>query len=422
MIKKIFHLIIYIIWLFIFIYGCFYNSSYALTQGTVYLTSNKDVIDKDEEIEISVNIENVSTAAFNFFLYFDELKLEYISGPENTNVIGNRIIFAWYDETGGNKAKVGELVKFKFKAKEEGIATFSIQGVFYSNISQLIQTEFRETQIQIGKEKSDLQKQAEEEQGSDLQRNNANLQVLRIDKEGIVPNFQKDIYEYYLNIPNDIQDIEVLAIPENSNATIEISGNTGLQEGLNIITIKVTSEDKTHNNVYTIQVTKTKDLSLANTNLEILAIEGVLLNPPFDTYITNYETEISNEIENINMLAIPEDEKASVTIDGKDNLKEGKNVINVTVTAPNGFTKKKYQIIVHKRNVEEEKEYNEKQELNKQNLEQVYKVEELNSNESTTQDKNKNDTQGNFIVTIIILAILMIMIGIVFAKIKRRKK
>lgn len=419
--KKVIYLIIYIIVSYIFVYGCSYNNSYASTTGTVYLTSDKEIVDNDEEIEITVNIQNISTAAFNFFLYFDELKLEYVSGPENTNVIENRIIFTWYDETGGNKAKTGELVKFKFKAKEEGTASFSIQGEFYSQIAQLIQTDFKETEIQIGKEKNNLQKQAEE-QGSDLQEDNANLQVLRLDREGIVPSFQKDIYEYYLTIPNDIQDIEVLAISENPNATIEITGNTGLKEGLNVINIKVSSENKSQNKIYTINVTKTKDLALANTNLEILAIEGVLLNLPFDTYITNYKTEIANDIESLNILAIPENEKATVIINGKDSLKEGENIIEITVTAPNGFTKKKYQIIVYKRNAEEEQEYSEEQELNKQNLEQAYEIEELSSNEETIQEENEDATKVNFTIGIVVLLVIASIVAIVFVKSKNKKK
>lgn len=419
--KKVIYFIIYIIVSYIFVYGCSYNNSYASTTGTVYLTSDKQIVDKDEEIEITVNIQNISTAAFNFFLYFDELKLEYVSGPENTNVIENRIIFAWYDETGGNKAKTGELVKFKFKAKEEGTASFSIQGEFYSQIAQLIQTDFKETEIQIGKEKNNLQKQAEE-QGSDLQEDNANLQVLRLDREGIVPSFQKDIYEYYLTIPNDIKDIEVLAISENPNATIEITGNTGVKEGLNVINIKVTSENKSQNNIYTINVTKTKDLALANTNLEILAIEGVLLNPPFDTYITNYKTEISNDIENLNILAIPENEKATVSIDEVTELREGENVINVTVTAENGFTTRKYQIIAYKRNQEEEIKYEEEQENNKQNLEQAYEIEELSSDEETIQEENKEATKVNFTIGIVVLLVVAIIVAIVFIKLKNKKK
>lgn len=315
----------------------FSKFSYASETGRVYIETNKEIIEKGEEIEITVNLENVKTTAFSFSLYFDELKLEYVSNMENTNIIDNRIIYVWHDVSGGSKAKQGELAKFKFKAKENGIVNFSIQGEFFNNNGNLIETNFKTKQIQIGKEETILEKQASGEQGIDSKASNANLQALRLNIEGITPNFQNDIYEYYLTVENNIKEIEVLAITENPNANVDVSGNTNLKDGLNVINIVVTSEDKTTKNTYTIQVTKTSNLELANNNLEILAIENTLLYPPFDMTNTNYKAEISNELDNINLLAIPQNENAVVKITGKDNLKQGSNLVTIVVTAPNRF-------------------------------------------------------------------------------------
>lgn len=398
------------------------NFSYAINTGTVYLANNQEVIEKGNEVEITINIENAKTAAFTSYLYFDNLKLEYISGPENTNVIDNRVIFVWYDTMGGSGAKNGELAKFKFRAKENGLATFTVQGEFYSEVGQLIQTDFKETQIQIGKEQTNLQTQAGEEQGKSSQSSNVTLQVLRLDKEGVIPSFDKEIHEYYLTVSNDVQNIEVLAISENPNATIEVTGNTNLQEGLNLITIRVTSEDKTQSNVYTIEVTKTGNLELANTNLEILAIENVFLNPPFDSHETNYKAEVSNTTETINLLAVPENEQATVEVNGKDNLVEGNNVVTVIVTAPNGFTKKKYQVEVYKRNLEEEEKYQEEQ---KEKLEQAYKISELSTNPDENQEEIRtedNEQKRNIMIwTMIILFVIVISI-IIFIYKKKHKK
>ena len=124
---------------------------------------------------------------------------------------------------GGVAAKVGELDKMVFKAKDKGLANFVIDGEFYSDKGQLIQTNFENFQLQIGNEEK-LEMQAE--QGNNTQANNALLQQLRIDIEGMVPNFQSDIYQYDLTIPININDIEVLAVPENPNSQIEVTGNT----------------------------------------------------------------------------------------------------------------------------------------------------------------------------------------------------
>lgn len=414
------------IFIFIFCYA-FHTISYATNTGVVLVSSNKEVIEKGEEVEITVSIENAKTAAFDFSLYFDELKLEYISGSDNTNVIGNRVIFVWYDIEGGRGAKEGELVTFKFRAKEDGLTTFSLQGEFYSQTGQLIQTEVNEKQIQIGREKTNWQLQEQEEQGTDTQNANTALQALRLDKEGLTPNFEKDNYEYYLTIPNDIHNLEVLAIAENPNAMVETTGNTNLKEGLNVITIRVTSADKTQNKIYTIQVTKTANLELANTNLEILAIENVLLNPPFHMDEINYKAEVSNETENVNILAIPQNEQAIVELSGKDELKEGNNTISIIVTAPNGFTKKKYQIEVYKRNLEEEQKYQEELEQQKKDLENAYHIEDLSIDtkkaqiEDANQQNNRNLYNSVIVGIAIGVVVLMIMGVLAYWKCKKRK-
>lgn len=392
--KKRRYSIITILLLIYFIVMSSLFSSFAMANGVVSLTPNSSLVEKGDEIEVTVNLKNAKTAAFAINLSFDDSKVEYISGMENSNQIENHILFVWYDVKGGEGAKQGELAKFKFKAKEDGIANFTVAGEFYTQAGQLIQTEFEAIQVQIGKEETNLEKEAIQEKGTNTQASNAMLQLLRIDQEGVVPNFDKNVNEYYLTVTNQTEKIEVSAIAENPNATVEITGNKKLKEGINTIKIQIVSEDKTQNNTYSIEVTKTANLELANTNLETLAIENALLNPVFDNSVTHYQVEVANDSYNLNMLAIPENEKATVEIQGKDGLKEGDNLVKVIVTAANKITKKEYEIIVHRRNQEEEEKYQKQQEENKEKLEEAYKIEKTStelgqqkSYESTTRTK-----------------------------------
>lgn len=417
--------IIALLFIFIIIVTSFKISN-ATTIGKVYIESNTNMVQKGEEIEITINIENVKTAAYNYSLHFDELKFDYISNIENTNVKENRIISVWYDTKGGKEAKQGELAKFKFKAKEDGIATFIVQGEFYNEKGQQIETEFIEKQVTIGQQESTFQIQSEEEKGDNEETTNANLQSLRLDIEGITPQFNEQNYEYYLTIPNNITDIDVLAISKNPNASVETSGNKGLKQGLNIITISVTSEDKTKRNEYKIQVTKTANLELANTNLETLAIENALLNPPFDNIETKYKTEVSNKIEKLNILAIPQNEKAKVQIIGGDNLKVGKNVVEITVTATNGITKRKYQIEVYKRNEEQENSYNQEQEDMQNKLEEAYEIEKLSSDTNENIDKQQKSNKNTNIVLWVsistLILVLLIAVEVWYCKYKYIKR
>lgn len=408
--------------LLLFSICCVLNVSYATKTGTVYIESNSEIIEKDEEVEITVNLKDAKTAAFNFSLYFDETKFQVVSFPENANVVGNEILFVWFDVTGGKSPIDGEIVSFRFKAKQEGLATFVIDGEFYSEEGQLIQADFKEKQVQIGKERSLLQKEAENEQGTNSQMENANLQVLRVDREGIVPIFDKGVFEYYLTVDNNTREIDVLAISENPNASINITGNTDLKEGLNTINIEVTSEDKSQQKVYTIQVTKTANLELANTNLEILAIENYLLNPPFDVNETNYKVEISNEKEDINILAVPENEQAKAEVVGNTNLKIGNNLVTVTVTAPNGFSKKRYLIEVHRRDEKEENAFLEEQKSQIEKAEEAYKLEETSTNYDKDEDSVRKDDNKNAVLGVIMIVIALGIIGMIILKYKKFSK
>ena len=405
--------------------------SNATAKANITLNSSKQIIENGEEVEISVNINGNKTGAFTSYLYFDNTKFDYISGPENTNLVDNHIIYVWYDQTGGTEPKTNELGVFKFKAKQEGIATFTVQGEYYSQVGQLLQTEFADVNVQIGKEETALEKQAREEKGTNTQADNSLLQSLRLGIEGISPNFAEDVFEYYITVENTINEIEVSAIPQNPNAVVSVIGNTNLKDGVNTINVQVTSQDGTQTKNYVIEVTKTGNIESANTNLETLAIENVELDSPFFSDQTNYKAEVSNTTENLKILAIPESEGATVDITGGNNLQEGNNIVTINVTAENGFTKKKYAVMVYKRNAEEETLYKQQQEENKQALEHAYEIAELNTQDENTVDntvasdeenkQNEAENKNTNIIWYIVLGmvvVLMVVIIIKYVKIK----
>ena len=409
--------------------------TYADTTGNVYLESNKDVIEVNEEVEISVNINNFKTAAFTLYLYFDDSKFEFIKENKedsNINVDNNRIIYVWYDNQGGNSPGRGSIATFKFKAKENGLATFNIDGEFYTEKGQEVKTTFKEKQIQIGKEETILEKQAREEIGQDENASNSKLQNLRLSTEGMLPEFQNDIFDYYLTVKNDVKDIEVLATVENNDARVEVTGNENLQNGLNLIKVQVTSPDKTSSSTYLIKVTKTDNLESANTNLETLAIENHLLYPAFDTTNTNYNVEVGNNTEQINLLAIPEDENATVEINKNDTLKGGNNTIKITVTARNGFTRREYNINVYKRNNEEEAKYQEEQKNNQEKLNQIYEIQRTSNKQEQSKENQekieKNEQEGKeernrivYFMVLIAIVLILASVSILFEKKKSKK-
>ena len=423
--KKIIYFVITIFMIILFSYPL---KSRALENATFYLQSDKDNVIIGDEFEVSLNLKGINTSAYSIEIFFDTTKLKFISGPENSNVIGNKVKIVWYDSNGGTEVKQGELEKLKFKSIAPGIADFDVNGEFFDENINLMQTDFENFQIEILE-----QDVAEGVNGRAIQKQNSTqLKSLRLNVEGIVPDFETDIYDYSLTLPEqlkEIKDIEVLPIAENENAKIEVSGNKNLKDGLNIINVVVTNQGKSQE--YKIKVTKTQNLEMANTNLENLAIEYAILSPEFNEQITRYNTQVANEINQLNILAIPENEQGKVEILGNNNLNEGNNKIEIKVTAPNGFTQRIYEINVYKRNKQEETIYNQEVDKVKKRLEEAYSVnkevsENDNSGETMNNDNNevKNEKRENkkdyLLMAVDVFIVVSIIIGfLTYKNIKR---
>ena len=233
--------------------------------------------------------------------------------------------------------------------------------------------------------------------------------------EGISPRFTRNIRQYYVVIQDNVENIDVNAIPEDSKSNVQIIGNTNIQIGENRIVITVTAENGSAREYY-INVTKTENIELANANLENLAIENASLIPEFSPDVTEYRVTIEEDVQNLNILAVPQIENAIVAITGNENLQPGENLISITVTAVNGTTSKVYNIVVVKGNVETETV----DEDNEQdgNIEEPIENNQINIEKTNDEDKKKSNTK----LLIAILIVLLIMGTIVIIFLKKLKK
>jgi azurin len=233
---------------------------------------------------------------------------------------------------------------------------------------------------------------------------NANLKSLSLDVEGISPNFNKNITQYNLIVSNTVQNIDVLATPEDPKATVTVTGNTNLNTGINKINITVTAQNG-NKKVYTIHVTKTENPELSNAKLENLAIENVLLAPEFNPDVVEYTAQVGSEIENLNVLAVPQREAASVTIEGKDNLKFGDNDVVIRVVAEDKITTSTYVVHVYRKTKEEEAQ------------------EEMRALEQTKPEEESQIAKrvGEIFFSTIVVGSTSALIGILLARYKKIK-
>ena len=395
---------------------------YSLAEDNLKINTDKENINLNENFKIYVNIGNIDVASYTLNIYFDNTKVEYISGSDNTNVINNRIINIWYDETGGKNTKNNqEIAVFEFKAKETGTASFYLGGELFDNNANKIQVNNSYTNINISEENKNTRTSE-----NIKQTNNSMLKIMKLDKEGIIPEFSPDIQEYYFTTDLSTNSLNITAIPEAENSKVSITGNENLKEGLNKILIEVTSSDNTSKSVYVINATKTDNKKAANANLETLAIENIELEPIFETNILNYKASVANDVKSINVFAVPEKIEGKVEISGNTEIKEGDNNVTIKVIAPNGYTYKNYIINVHRRTKEEDVKLEEEQKANKEQLNEILEekgIEFLSTEQEIENNvENKNYEKDNKRVIIIGFVIVIVVGMFIIYKMKNKNK
>ena len=409
-----------IIILFVILYFLI-QKSFAQSSGLQMIT-DKNGLTVGEEGSLTIKLPSTNIASFTLEIYYNHDNLDYISGPETSNETENRIIYTWTDSQakGQNNITVGP---FTFRALAGSLAQINVIGEFYDEKGNEVVINPQNFTWNISEE---VQTQNVE---GNFDKASANLDILRLSHEGISPQFDTNVTEYYITVDKSVDTLDVEAIPENPNAKVEVSGSGKMILGKNTITIKVTSEDGTQSKTYTIYVTKTDDIEKANANLETLAIRQGTLIPEFsDVQYTEYRVEIDNSIETIDILAIPQNQNANVTIQKDDVMQIGDNKILINVTAEDGITNKKYEVTVHRRTEEEQKVYEKEQQ------EQIRKAEKLIATVNNISDNNNELNQENVLdkveektetkeknnVIIIIIACILVVL-IVFLIIKKSK-
>jgi len=153
----------------------------------------------------------------------------------------------------------------------------------------------------------------------------------------ISQEFNKDVSNYEINVPYEVEKLDLSYVTNDGKAKVEITGNENFKAGeVNTVQIIVTAEDGTKR-VYTLNVTRTT--SSSDNNLKELIIKDGELSPKFEPDTLEYSIKVDEETTELDITAIAENSESKVEIIGNKNLKEGHNTVLVKVTDKNGFTK-----------------------------------------------------------------------------------
>ena len=407
----------------------------AENSSQIIISSSKNSVASNEAFTILLSANNTNIAAYTLWIYYESEKVECISQIDNINIQNNKIIYTWYSNDGENKS-LDDMLELEFVAKQEGIATFSVTGEFYSETGKQLKLQGNSLDVVIGdvtlmaennsmietQEENSSQKNTQEDADllAEVQNDDSslNLGIMRTNQEGITPNFNAEILEYYLVVDETVNNLEITAIPVSKKAEIVIVGNKNLKSGIN--KVKITVSLNGNSKTYTINVTKTDNPNKANANLETLAIQNYTLEPEFQNSITNYYAEVANTETLVNILAIAEDSSANVKIEGNNDLKYGSNNVVVTVTARDGITDKKYNIEIYKRNDEEENVYKEEIKENNEEVNMLLEEKSIETAENKENQAEDNEVNGKSkVIVIVVIIVAIIVIGVVIIAVRK---
>ena len=143
--------------------------------------------------------------------------------------------------------------------------------------------------------------------------------------------------------------------------------------------------------------------------------------------MTEYRVYTEPSTEKLNILAIPENPKATITIQGNDLLKTGDNEILINVLAEDKINSITYKITAHKRNSEEqqryleqEKEENEKLEVLLENVNAELGAENID-NQTNSEENIFNRLDIKYLILFIIIFIVIILFILNYKKNKTKK-
>ncbi|MBQ8796729.1 MAG: cadherin-like beta sandwich domain-containing protein [Oscillospiraceae bacterium] len=173
------------------------------------------------------------------------------------------------------------------------------------------------------------------------------LKSLSVSNATISPNFSANTTSYTASVPYSVSKLDITAKANDSNAKVSISNPTLTADDTTKVSVTVTAENGSKK-TYTISVYRAKDPNyVANddNNLKELTVEDFYLSPLFTPDNTQYVIWLPYETEAVTVTGTPNDSKASIRVEGGEELLPGQdNEIKVVCTAENG-TEKTYLVI-----------------------------------------------------------------------------
>ncbi|NBR65594.1 MAG: hypothetical protein EBT65_06625, partial [Actinobacteria bacterium] len=138
-----------------------------------------------------------------------------------------------------------------------------------------------------------------------------------------------------INLEPGTTSITVVALANDVDAFVEVSGDTSLRPGQNLVSIRVTAANSTHSDYsFTANVLEPAN----NADLALLEING-------QDALANSTIYVTNNVTDAVVVAVTDSAAASYRVTSSTSLNVGENTISILVKAEDG-TEKSYEVTV----------------------------------------------------------------------------
>lgn len=235
------------VWILCFILLACQTTAFAA--GSLSIAVSDSSVSTGNTMTVTVYAVNADgeEATSDMTITYDSSKLEYV-GASGTGASG-----------GGGTVKVtGSTVDVKFKAISSGDAYVKAEGAGVTAAGAHINVSG--STIAAGSQTSETADAGGTKSGDN------SLSSLKLSAGTLSPAFQGSVTNYTATVGSDVNDITVTPVTSNSKAAVEsVTGNTGLKNGENVISITVKAENGTKA-TYKIIVTKSDTVTTSTTN------------------------------------------------------------------------------------------------------------------------------------------------------------
>ena len=253
-----------------------------------------------------------------------QLKISYDNGESYNINLGEQAVLDKSFNTDTNEYNI---------TLDPDITKINIEGVLNDDLSTINGNGIYD--IGVGTTQIDLKVTAESGKVRDLKINfnrkistNAYLKGIKIAGQEI-ENFEPTKLNYDITLPYNLNEKEAIeGIKSSALQTIEGEGEYEISYNEKLFTLKVTAEDGMTTAIYNLNLKKEDTTKLKNCDIN----KDQDFSNIFKSDQFNYDYNVSSGIVTLNITAIPYDPDCTVKIKGAGYLKEGENIVTITVS------------------------------------------------------------------------------------------